>query len=106
MVTFKNFDYAANLLTVEEHIYSLENLRDYLIRVDQQLCHQHKIKTVWKPGKVVTDTYFVSEGQSYHRREITLSGEFVNVFDWDAIFFKASRNGLIEKFISYENSRH
>lgn len=105
MITFKNFDYAANQLTVEEHTYNLDDLRDYLMRVNENLCHEHKIKTVWMPGKVVTDTYFNSDGKNYHKREIVLSGQFINTYDWDAIFFKSIRNGLIETFI-YENSRH
>ena len=98
------FNYGQNLLITKDGNYSLDKLRDYLMLHSEGLCAEHKIGCYFKPGSDVKDTAYLCDGVVVKRREISRTGVMVNTYDWDHIFFKANRAGLVKEFIIYENT--
>jgi hypothetical protein len=98
------FNYAAGLLIVKDETFNLDDLREYLLHHAKQLCSQYFIGTFFRPGVIVEDSTTIINGTSYHKREINLTGQYVNTYDWDAIFFHASKTDLIHQF--YDHSRN
>lgn len=98
------FNYGENLLITKDGNYSLDKLRDYLISRHESLCAGHKIGCYFRPGTDVKDTAFLCDGVTVKRREISRLGTMVNTYDWDFIFFKAKQAGLVDDFITYENT--
>jgi hypothetical protein len=99
------FNYSTGLLITDDQRFNLDDLRAYLLTYSRSLCDEHLIGTFYRPGVVVEDSTLVINGQLFKRREINLSGQIVNTYDWNTIFFKASKSGLIQNFIN-ENSRN
>lgn len=99
------FNYALDLLITDEENFNLDDLRGYLLVRGRDLCIKHFIGTFFRPGVVVEDSIIIIDGQAIKRREINLSGQFVNTYDWDTIFFKASKTNLIQNFID-DHSRN
>lgn len=100
------FNYGQNLLHTKTEAYCLDALREYLLRTAADLCISHKIRTILRAGASVVDTVCVIDGTPFKKREITLSGKYINTYDWDTIFFTASRKGLIQNFINdYHRNR-
>ena len=101
----QRFNYALDLLITKEENFSLDDLRGYLLVRARELCIQHFIGTFFRPGVVVENTTIIIDGQTVKRKEINFSGQFVNTYDWDTIFFKASKTNLIQNFIN-DHSRN
>jgi hypothetical protein len=99
------FDYGSGLLITKDEKFNLDELREYLLHHAKNLCSTYFIGTFFRPGVTVEDTTTIINGVTHNRREINLTGHYVNTYDWDAIFFQASKNNLIQDFI-YEHSRH
>lgn len=93
------FDYANGLLITRIGNFNLDDLREYLLTHFKKTCTHHFIGTYFRPGVSVQDTTTIINGTTYSKREINLSGHYVNTYDWDAIFFKASKTTLIHQFI-------
>lgn len=99
------FNYAAGLLITKDETFNLDDLREYLLHHAKKICSTYFIGTFFRPGVTVEDSVTVINGISFKKREINTRGQFVNTYDWDAIFFNASKTNLIQDFI-YENTRH
>lgn len=99
------FNYAAGLLITKDETFNLDDLREYLLHHAKKICSTYFIGTFFRPGVTVEDSVTVVNGISFKKREINTRGQFVNTYDWDAIFFNASKTNLIHDFI-YENTRH
>lgn len=99
------FDYAKGFLVTDHEKFDLDELRAYLLTTSRSLCNAHLIGTFYRPGVMVEDYTFELNGVTFRKREIDLSGQMVNTYDWNTIFFKAMKAGLIQNFIN-ENSRH
>lgn len=99
------FNYATGLLITPSENFNLDDLRAYLLTHDRKLCLNYFIGTFFRPGVVIEDFIVEVNGQQVRRREISKAGQFVNTYDWNTIFFKASKTNLIQNFID-ENTRH
>ena len=98
------FNYRLNLLQTKEKTYSLDRLRDFIMLHDEALCLAHKIGCYFRPGEDVKDSVYFHDGKQIQRREISRMGKMVVTYDWDTIFFKANRMGLVDQFIKHEDS--
>ena len=96
------FNYRTNLLLYENESYCLDTLREWLLINATELCFSSKIRTIFRPGVIIHKTLFVN---GITQIEISKAGRFVNTYDWDGIFFNASKQGLIQNFID-ENTRN
>ena len=101
----QRFNYALDLLITKDGNFSLDELREYLLIHARSLCAQYFIGTFFRPGTVVEDITVTTGEQTIKRREINFSGQFVNTYDWDTIFFKAAKTNLIQNFI-HDHSRN
>lgn len=99
------FNYATGFLVCNNERYSLDELRAYLLIHARSLCVEYFIGTFFRPGVAVNDYKIEIDGTDFIRREINFAGQFVNTYDWDAIFFRASKTNLIQNFIN-EIIRH
>jgi hypothetical protein len=99
------FNYAQGLLITKDENFNLDDLREYLLTHAKKICSTYFIGVFFRPGITVKDSITVVNGISYSKREINLSGHYVNTYDWDAIFFQASKTNLIQDFIN-ENTTH
>jgi hypothetical protein len=99
------FNYACGLLITKEENFNLDDLREYLLHHAKKICSTYFIGTFFRPGVTVEDSVTIINGISYKKREINLTGQYVNTYDWDAIFFQASKTNLIQDFI-HESTRN
>lgn len=99
------FNYAEGLLITKEENFNLDDLREYLLIHAKKICSTYFIGTFFRPGIMVEDSVIIIDGRTFKKREINTSGQYVNTYDWDAIFFHASKTNLIQDFI-HEHTRH
>jgi hypothetical protein len=92
------FDYGSGLLITKDEKFNLDELREYLLHHAKNLCASYFIGTFFRPGVTVEDTTTIINGVTHNKREINLTGHYVNTYDWDAIFFQASKTDLINDF--------
>ena len=93
------FDYGRGLLITKDETFNLDDLREYLLHHAKKICSTYFIGTFYRPGVTVEDSVTIINGISFKKREINLTGQYVNTYDWDAIFFQALKTNLIQDFI-------
>ena len=99
------FNYASGLLVTDNESFDLDDLREYLLIHAKEICSRNFIGVFIRPGTHVEQSVCVIDGKKFIKKEVSLGGAVVSTYDWDTIFFTASKTNLIRNFID-ENTRN